>query len=99
MCVIETSFDYLETVMGILVWIVFGLIAGSFARLVMPGPSAGGLAVALGLGVGGAVVGGLIGTLVGGPLTGFDFRSFLMAIIGSLAVLFSYRSHAIRGMA
>ena len=38
--------------MGILLWIVFGLIAGSFARLVMPGPIAGGLPVALGLGVG-----------------------------------------------
>ena len=81
--------------MGILLWIVFGLIAGSFARLVMPGPIAGGL----GVGVGGAVLGGLVGTLVGGSLMGFDFRSFLMAIIGSLAVLFSYRSYAMRAMA
>jgi uncharacterized membrane protein YeaQ/YmgE (transglycosylase-associated protein family) len=85
--------------MGILLWIVFGLIAGSFARLVMPGPIAGGLPVALGLGVGGALLGGLIGTLVSGTLAGFDVRSFLMAIIGSLTVLFSYRSYAMRAMA
>jgi uncharacterized membrane protein YeaQ/YmgE (transglycosylase-associated protein family) len=85
--------------MGILLWIVFGLVAGSFARLVMPGPIAGGLSVALGLGVGGAVLGGLVGTLVGGSVMGFDFRSLLMAIIGSLAVLFSYRSYAMRAMA
>ena len=85
--------------MGILLWIVFGLIAGSFARLVMPGPIAGGLVVALGVGVGGAVLGGLVGTLVGGSLMAFDLRSFLMAIIGSLAVLFSYRSYAMRAMA
>ena len=85
--------------MGILLWVIFGLVAGSFARLVMPGPMAGGIAVALGLGVGGAVLGGLVGTLVGGRLTEFDFRNLLMAVIGSLAVLFSYRSYAMRAMA
>ena len=85
--------------MGILVWAIFGLVAGSLARLVMPDPKAGGLAVALGLGVGGAMLGGLVGTLVGGPLMEFDIRSLLMAVIGSLAVLFSYRSYAMRGIA
>lgn len=85
--------------MGILLWIVFGVAAGSVARLVMPGPSAGGMPMALSLGIGGALLGGLVGTLLGGTVTGFDFRSLVMAIIGSLAVLFSYRSFAMRAMA
>jgi len=85
--------------MGILLWIVFGILAGSVARLVMPGPSAGGVGVAVSLGVAGAVAGGLVGTLLGGTLAEFDFRSLLLAIIGSLGVLFSYRSYAMRAMA
>jgi uncharacterized membrane protein YeaQ/YmgE (transglycosylase-associated protein family) len=85
--------------MGILLWIVCGLVAGSGAKLVMPGPNAGGLALAIPLGIGGAVLGGLLGTLLGGSVTGIDFRSLVMAIIGSIAVLFSYRSYALRGMA
>ena len=86
--------------MGILLWIAFGLAAGSVARLVMPGPSAGGIAVAIPLGIGGAVVGGLLGAVFGGAaVMGFDFRSLLLAIIGSLAVLLSYRSFAMRAMA
>ena len=85
--------------MGIVLWIVCGLIAGSAAKLVMPGPNAGGLAVAIPLGIGGAVLGGLVGSLFTGAATGMDFRSLLMAIIASLAVLISYRSYAMRAMA
>ena len=85
--------------MGILLWIVFGILAGSVARLVMPGPSAGGMAVAVSLGIAGAVAGGIVGTLLGGTPMDFDFRSLLLAIIGSLGVLFSYRSYAMRAMA
>jgi len=85
--------------MGILLWVVFGILAGSVARLVMPGPSAGGMGVAVSLGVAGAVAGGIVGTLLGGSLYEFDFRSLLLAIIGSLGTLFSYRSYAMRAMA
>jgi uncharacterized membrane protein YeaQ/YmgE (transglycosylase-associated protein family) len=85
--------------MGILLWIVFGVLAGSVARLVMPGPSAGGVGVAVSLGVAGAVAGGLVGTLLGATPMDFDFRSLLLAIIGSLAALFSYRSYAMRALA
>jgi uncharacterized membrane protein YeaQ/YmgE (transglycosylase-associated protein family) len=85
--------------MGILLWIVFGILAGSVARMVMPGPSAGGVGVAVSLGVAGAVAGGLVGTLLGGTPMDFDFRSLLLAIIGSLGALFSYRSYAMRAMA
>jgi uncharacterized membrane protein YeaQ/YmgE (transglycosylase-associated protein family) len=86
--------------MGILIWIMVGLVAGSVAKLVMPGPSAGGIAIAIPLGIGGALVGGLLGSMFsGGTVTGFDFRCLLMAISGALFVLLSYRSYAMRAMA
>jgi uncharacterized membrane protein YeaQ/YmgE (transglycosylase-associated protein family) len=86
--------------MGILLWIVFGLLAGSVARWIMPGPDRLGMAGTVLLGVGGAVLGGTIGALFGsGGVTGFDLRSFLTAIIGSIAVLFCYRTLSMRAMA
>ena len=86
--------------MGILLWIVFGLVAGGVARWVMPGPDPWGLIGTILLGVVGAVIGGVLGSAFGfGPVTGFDMRSLLMAIIGSLAVLFGYRSFSMRAMA
>jgi uncharacterized membrane protein YeaQ/YmgE (transglycosylase-associated protein family) len=86
--------------MGLLLWIVFGLVAGSVATRVMPGPDRLGLVGTLLLGVVGAVIGGLAGTLSGaGGFIGVDWRSFLMAIIASLAVLFCYRSFSMRAMA
>ena len=86
--------------MGILLWIVFGVVAGSFAKWVMPGPDAGGIAVAIPVGIGGALLGGLLSTVFpGGTATGFDFRGLVMAISGSLLMLFSYRCYAMRAMA
>jgi uncharacterized membrane protein YeaQ/YmgE (transglycosylase-associated protein family) len=82
--------------MGILVGIVLGIVIGSAARWVMPGPSAGGLATAIPLGVGGAVLGGVVGVWVTGTVTGFHFLHALLATIGSLIVLFCYRSYAMR---
>jgi uncharacterized membrane protein YeaQ/YmgE (transglycosylase-associated protein family) len=79
--------------MGILSWIVFGLIAGALAKLIMPGDDPGGIFITILLGIGGAVVGGFIGTLLGfGNVTGFNFGSFVIAIIGAIVLLFAYRS-------
>lgn len=79
--------------MGILSWIVFGLIAGALAKLIMPGDDPGGIFITILLGIGGAVVGGFIGTLLGfGNVTGFNFGSFAIAIIGAIVLLFAYRS-------
>ena len=86
--------------MGILLWIVFGIVAGSFAKLIMPGPDRLGVVGTILLGVAGAIVGGWIGAMLGsGGVTGFDVRSLLMAMIGSLAVLLCYRSFSMRAMA
>jgi uncharacterized membrane protein YeaQ/YmgE (transglycosylase-associated protein family) len=78
--------------MGILSWIVFGLIAGVVAKYVMPGPDSGGIVLTILLGVAGAVVGGFIGAQMGyGSVTGFDFRSLLIAIGGALVLLVGFR--------
>lgn len=78
--------------MGILSWIVFGLIAGVLAKLVMPGNDPGGIIVTILIGIVGAVVGGYIGTLVGfGEVTGFDLRSLAVAVGGGVILLFIYR--------
>ena len=78
--------------MGIFLWIVFGLIAGTIAKLIMPGRDPGGLLLTILLGVGGAMLGGMIGTANGyGNVVGFDVRSFGLAIAGALILLFAYR--------
>lgn len=78
--------------MGILSWIILGLIAGAIAKFIMPGQDPGGCIVTTLLGIAGAVVGGFIGSLLGfGTVTDFDFRSFLIAIAGALLLLWLYR--------
>jgi len=78
--------------MGIFAWIVFGLIAGALAKLIMPGKDPGGLIVTMLIGIAGAMVGGFIGNYLGfGGISGFDLRSMGIAIGGALLLLFLYR--------
>lgn len=78
--------------MGILSWIVFGLIAGALAKFIMPGDDPGGIIVTILIGIAGAVVGGFLASLLGlGTVTGFNIGSFLIAIVGALVLLFAYR--------
>jgi uncharacterized membrane protein YeaQ/YmgE (transglycosylase-associated protein family) len=78
--------------MGIVSWIVFGLIAGALAKFLVPGADPGGIVITMLLGIGGAIVGGFIGTLIGfGGVGGFDVRSFLVAVGGALVLLAGYR--------
>ncbi|MGH8770339.1 MAG: GlsB/YeaQ/YmgE family stress response membrane protein [Burkholderiales bacterium] len=78
--------------MGIISWIVFGLIAGAIAKLIMPGDDPGGFIVTILLGVAGALIGGFIGTALGfGEVTGFNFGSFVIAIVGAFVLLLIYR--------
>jgi uncharacterized membrane protein YeaQ/YmgE (transglycosylase-associated protein family) len=84
--------------MTILGWIVFGLIVGAVAKLVMPGRDAGGILVTMLLGIVGAIVGGFIGRALNlyGPN---DAAGFFMATLGAVIVLFLYRMVAGRSAA
>ena len=78
--------------MGILAWIVLGLIAGLLAKFIMPGRDPGGIIITILLGIGGALVGGFLGTQLGfGGLSGFDLRSMAIAVGGAMLLLFVYR--------
>ncbi len=75
--------------MGILAWIVLGLVAGVLARFLMPGKVPMGMVGTILLGIVGAVVGGAIGAQMGwGSVHGFDLRSLLLAVFGGVVVLF-----------
>ncbi len=78
--------------MGILSWIILGLVAGAIAKLILPGKDPGGIIVTIIIGIVGAVVGGFIATRLGfGNVTGFNFYSLIIAIIGSIILLLIYR--------
>jgi uncharacterized membrane protein YeaQ/YmgE (transglycosylase-associated protein family) len=79
--------------MGILSWIVVGLIAGYLAKLIMPGREKGGILTTLLLGVVGGFVGGYIGSFLGlGTVDGINLWSILLALGGALLVLVVYRA-------
>ncbi len=75
---------------GVIGWIVFGLIVGLVAKLVMPGKDPGGIIVTMLLGVVGALVGGFLGRALGlyGPQ---DPAGFIMSVIGAIVLLAIYR--------
>jgi uncharacterized membrane protein YeaQ/YmgE (transglycosylase-associated protein family) len=78
--------------MGILSWIVLGLVAGVIAKLLMPGDDPGGCLITIALGIAGGIVGGFIGTRIGwGTVNGFDLRSLILAVGGSMLLLVIYR--------
>ena len=78
--------------MNLVSWILLGLIAGTFARVLHPGRDPGGCIITILLGIGGALVGGYIGTMLGwGRVTGFDLRSLALAVIGALILLIARR--------
>jgi uncharacterized membrane protein YeaQ/YmgE (transglycosylase-associated protein family) len=88
----EPAFTDLEIEMGILLWILFGLIAGTLAKMIMPGRDPGGWIVTILLGIGGAMLGGMIATALGmGNATSFDLRSLMIAIGGAIVLLLGYR--------
>ena len=83
---------------NVLLWCVFGLIAGALAQFIMPGRDAGessdvrGFLITTALGIVGAVVGGYLGSkLFGWEITGFNLPSLGVAVAGALLLLFLYR--------
>ncbi|HEY6753008.1 MAG TPA: GlsB/YeaQ/YmgE family stress response membrane protein [Rubrobacteraceae bacterium] len=78
--------------MGIIAWIVVGLIAGVLAKLIMPGDDPGGFIVTILLGIVGAFVGGFVVNLLGGAgVSGFNLWSILVATLGAIILLAIYR--------
>ena len=78
--------------MGILSWIVMGLIVGVLAKFFMPGKDPGGFIVTTLIGIAGAFVGGYIGSFFGlGAVTGFNLGSLLLAVGGAIILLVLYR--------
>jgi uncharacterized membrane protein YeaQ/YmgE (transglycosylase-associated protein family) len=78
--------------MGIISWIVVGLIAGILAKLLIPGDDPGGIIVTILIGMLGAVVGGLAVSLLGSTgVTGFNVWSILVATIGAIILLVLFR--------
>lgn len=78
--------------MGILSWIVLGLLVGVLAKWIMPGDDPGGIFVTILIGIAGALLGGFLGSAIGvGTVTGFNVPSLVIAIGGSLLLLFGYR--------
>jgi uncharacterized membrane protein YeaQ/YmgE (transglycosylase-associated protein family) len=75
---------------GVLGWIIFGLIVGVIAKLVMPGRDPGGIIVTMALGIAGALLGGFLGRALGwyGPNDG---AGFFMSLLGSILLLWLYR--------
>ncbi len=81
--------------MGILAFIVVGLVAGLLAKLVMPGDDPGGLIVTTLIGIAGAFVGGLLVQFLGGAgVTGINIWSILVATLGAVILLAIYRLFA-----
>ena len=76
--------------MSIIGWIIFGLIVGVVAKVLMPGRDPGGMIVTILLGIVGALIGGFIGRMLGWYGEG-DPVGFIMAVIGAIVVLFGYR--------
>jgi uncharacterized membrane protein YeaQ/YmgE (transglycosylase-associated protein family) len=76
--------------MGMLGWILFGLVVGALAKLVMPGRDPGGIIVTMLLGVAGAILGGFVGRALGFYGEG-EAAGFVMSFLGAVALLALYR--------
>ena len=78
--------------MGIIVWIILGLVAGALAKFIMPGRDPGGIIVTILIGIAGALIGGYISTRPGyGAVDGFDIRSIVIAVGGAIILLIIFR--------
>jgi uncharacterized membrane protein YeaQ/YmgE (transglycosylase-associated protein family) len=75
---------------GILGWIVFGIVVGAVAKLLMPGKDPGGILITMLLGIVGAVLGGWLGRSMG-MYGANDPAGFLMSLVGAVVLLFVYR--------
>jgi uncharacterized membrane protein YeaQ/YmgE (transglycosylase-associated protein family) len=78
--------------MGILSWIILGLIVGALAKWIMPGKDPGGVFITILIGIAGAMLGGFLSTKLDlGTVTGVNLGSVVIATAGALILLFGYR--------
>ncbi|MER7817321.1 GlsB/YeaQ/YmgE family stress response membrane protein [Streptomyces sp. NPDC096153] len=80
--------------MGIIAWILIGLLAGMIAKLLMPGKDPGGIIITMLIGIAGGLLGGWLGKVIFGvdSIDGFfDLSTWVAAIVGSLILLVVYR--------
>jgi uncharacterized membrane protein YeaQ/YmgE (transglycosylase-associated protein family) len=78
--------------MGLISWLVLGLVVGVVAKWLMPGPDGGGFLLTIVLGIAGAFVGGFIGSLLGlGSVSGFNLGSIALATVGAMLLLWGHR--------
>jgi uncharacterized membrane protein YeaQ/YmgE (transglycosylase-associated protein family) len=82
--------SYEEETMGILTWILFGLVVGVIAKLLMPGRDPGGFIVTILLGIAGALLGGFIGRAMG-FYGANESAGWLISILGAIILLVLYR--------
>lgn len=79
--------------MGIISWIIIGLIAGALGKLIMPGDDPGGIIVTMLIGIVGAFIGGFVFGLFGGSgVTGLNIGSIIVATVGAIILLAIYRA-------
>ena len=77
----------------VLIWILFGLVVGALAKLLMPGNDPGGIIITILLGIAGSLVGGFIGRALGLYERG-QAAGFLMSLLGAIILLAIYRQVA-----
>lgn len=82
--------------MGVIGWILFGLIVGILAKLIMPGRDPGGIIVTILLGIAGALLGGWFGRLIGLYTAPEEGAGFIMATLGAIVLLAIYRAIVLR---
>ena len=75
---------------GVIGWIIFGLIVGAIAKLLMPGRDPGGIIVTMAIGIAGALLGGFVGRALGWYGEN-DGAGFLMSLLGAVLLLWIYR--------
>ena len=81
------------TLWGLISWVLFGLVAGIVAKLLMPGRDPGGCIVTSLIGIAGALLGGFLASQLGfGGVAAWDLRSFVVAVIGAILLLVIYRA-------
>jgi uncharacterized membrane protein YeaQ/YmgE (transglycosylase-associated protein family) len=78
--------------MGVISWVILGLIAGYLAKWIMPGRDPGGLIITMLIGIAGGVIGGFVATGLGlGKMDGIGLYSILLAVAGALVLLIGFR--------